>query len=161
MKKLIQTFQNIFKIEELKKRILYTLGLLLIYRFGSFVVIPGINPNALSSLADQVSGTGLLGLLDIFSGGAFANASIFALGVMPYISASIIMQPGGYGDTLFPADAARGGEWTPQNEPVDKVPYHHRAPVARFGLYRQSLPQGSRARHSSSGPTTSCSRSAR
>ena len=92
MKKLIQTFQKIFKIEELKKRILYTLGLLLIYRFGSFVVIPGINPNALSSLADQVSGTGLLGLLDIFSGGAFANASIFALGVMPYISASIIMQ---------------------------------------------------------------------
>ena len=92
MKKLIQTFQNIFKIEELKKRILYTLCLLLIYRFGSFVVIPGINPNALSSLADQVSGTGLLGLLDIFSGGAFANASIFALGVMPYISASIIMQ---------------------------------------------------------------------
>ena len=92
MKKLIQTFQNIFKIEELKKRILYTLGLLLIYRFGSFVVIPGINPNALSSLADQVSGTGLLGLLDIFSGGAFANASIFALGVMPYISASIIIQ---------------------------------------------------------------------
>ena len=92
MKKLIQTFQNIFKIEELKKRILYTLGLLLIYRFGSFVVIPGINPNALSSLADQVSGTGLLGLLDIFSGGAFANASIFALGVMPYSSASIIMQ---------------------------------------------------------------------
>ena len=92
MKKLIQTFQNIFKIEELKKRILYTLGLLLIYRFGSFVVIPGINLNALSSLAEQVSGTGLLGLLDIFSGGAFANASIFALGVMPYISASIIMQ---------------------------------------------------------------------
>ena len=92
MKKLIQTFQNIFKIEELKKRILYTLGLLLIYRFGSFVVIPGINPNALSSLADQASGSGLLGLLDIFSGGAFANASIFALGVMPYISASIIMQ---------------------------------------------------------------------
>lgn len=92
MKKLIQTFQNIFKIEELKRRILYTLGLLLIYRFGSFVVIPGIDPNALSSLADQVSGTGLLGLLDIFSGGAFANASIFALGVMPYISASIIMQ---------------------------------------------------------------------
>ena len=92
MKKLIQTFQNIFKIEELKTRIFYTLGLLLIYRFGSFVVVPGIDPNALSQLAEQVSGTGLLGLLDIFSGGAFANASIFALGVMPYISASIIMQ---------------------------------------------------------------------
>ena len=78
MKKLIQTFQNIFKIEELKKRILYTLGLLLIYRFGSFVVIPGINPNALSSLADQVSGTGLLGLLDIFSGGAFWGGAALA-----------------------------------------------------------------------------------
>ncbi len=95
MKKLIQTFQNIFKIEELKKRILYTLGLLLIYRFGSFVVIPGIDPNALSALSEQVSGNGLIGLLDIFSGGAFANASIFALGVMPYISASIIMQLAG------------------------------------------------------------------
>ena len=92
MKKLIETIKNIFKIEELRKRILFTLALILVYRFGSFVVIPGINPNALSSLADQVSGTGLLGLLDIFSGGAFANASIFALGVMPYISASIIMQ---------------------------------------------------------------------
>ncbi|MFR7708328.1 MAG: preprotein translocase subunit SecY [Alistipes inops] len=132
MKKLIQTFQNIFKIEELKKRILYTLGLLLIYRFGSFVVIPGINPNALSSLADQVSGTGLLGLLDIFSGGAFANASIFALGVMPYISASIIMQLVGMVIPYFQR-MQREGEWTPQNEPVDKVPYHHRAPVARFG----------------------------
>jgi len=95
VKKLIQTFQNIFKIEELKKRILYTLGLLLIYRFGSFVVIPGIDPNALSALSEQVSGNGLIGLLDIFSGGAFANASIFALGVMPYISASIIMQLAG------------------------------------------------------------------
>lgn len=92
MKKLIQTFQNIFKIEELKNRILYTLALLLIYRFGSFVVIPGIDPNSLSALASSTSGNGLLGLLDIFSGGAFANASIFALGVMPYISASIIMQ---------------------------------------------------------------------
>ena len=92
MKKLIQTFQNIFKIEELKKRILYTLGLLLIYRFGSFVVIPGINPAALNDLQSQVDGNGLLGLLNIFSGGAFSNASIFALGIMPYISASIVVQ---------------------------------------------------------------------
>ena len=92
MKKLIQTFQNIFKIEELRKRILYTLGLLLIYRFGSFVVIPGINPEALGALSQQVEGNGLIGLLNIFSGGAFANASIFALGVMPYISASIVIQ---------------------------------------------------------------------
>ena len=89
--KLVETIKNISKIEELKKRILYTLGLILIYRFGSFVVIPGINPNALSAMSAQAS-DGLMGLLDIFSGGAFSNASIFALGVMPYISASIIVQ---------------------------------------------------------------------
>ena len=89
--KLVETIKHISKIEELKKRILYTLGLLLIYRFGSFVVIPGIDPNALSALSAQTA-DGLMGLLDIFSGGAFSNASIFALGVMPYISASIIVQ---------------------------------------------------------------------
>lgn len=92
MKKLIETLKNIFKIEELRKRILYTLGLLLIYRLGSFVVIPGINPDALANLQSQVEGNGLMGLLNIFSGGAFSNASIFALGIMPYISASIVIQ---------------------------------------------------------------------
>ncbi len=92
MKKLIETIRNIFKIEELRKRILYTLGLVLIYRFGSFVVIPGINPEALGALQTQVDGNGLLSLLNIFSGGAFHNASIFALGIMPYISASIVIQ---------------------------------------------------------------------
>lgn len=92
MKRLIETIKNIFKIEELRKRILYTLGLILIYRFGCHVVIPGINPEALSSLTSSVEGNGLLGLLNIFSGGAFANASVFALGVMPYISASIVIQ---------------------------------------------------------------------
>lgn len=91
MKKLIDTIRNIFKIEELRKRILYTLGILLIYRLGSFVVIPGINPEALTGLQKQTS-DGILGLLDIFSGGAFSNASIFALGIMPYISASIVIQ---------------------------------------------------------------------
>ncbi len=89
--KLVETIKNIFKIEELRKRILYTIGLILIYRFGSFVVIPGIDPNALSAMSAQTA-DGLMGLLDIFSGGAFSNASIFALGVMPYISASIIVQ---------------------------------------------------------------------
>jgi len=89
--KLVETIKNIFKIEELRKRLLYTVGLILIYRFGSFVVIPGINPNALVSMQNQTA-DGLMGLLDIFSGGAFSNASIFALGVMPYISASIIVQ---------------------------------------------------------------------
>ena len=91
MKKLIETIKNIFKIEELRKRIVYTLSLLLIYRLGSFVVLPGIDPMQLSNLQAQASG-GLVGLLNMFSGGAFGNASIFALGVMPYISASIVIQ---------------------------------------------------------------------
>ena len=93
MKKLIETIRNIFKIEELRKRIVYTLLLILVYRLGSFVVMPGINPNMIanSDLAAQTS-EGLLGLLNMFSGGAFGNASIFALGVMPYISASIVLQ---------------------------------------------------------------------
>ena len=94
-KKFVETLKNIYKIEELRKRILYTLGLLLVYRLGCFVVIPGINPNALgegSALASQLEGNGLLGLLNVFSGGAFGNAAIFALGVMLYITASIIIQ---------------------------------------------------------------------
>ena len=75
-KKLVETLKNIYKIEELRKRILYTLGLLLVYRLGSFVVIPGINPNALgegSALANQMSDNSLLGLLDVFSGGAWES----------------------------------------------------------------------------------------
>jgi preprotein translocase subunit SecY len=92
MKKFIETIKNIFKIEELRRRILYTFGLIMIFRVGSFIVIPGINPNAVGSLSDQVAGNGLMGLLDIFSGGAFGQASILALGIMPYISASIVIQ---------------------------------------------------------------------
>ena len=93
MKKFIETIQNIFKIEELKKRIVYTLLLILVYRIGCFIVLPGIDAAALaeSSLAKN-SQEGLVGLLNMFSGGAFGNASIFALGVMPYISASIVIQ---------------------------------------------------------------------
>ena len=91
MKKLIQTIKNIFKIEELRTRILYTLGLLVIYRLGSFIVLPGIDSAQLANL-QQSSSEGLVGLLNMFSGGAFGNASIFALGVMPYISASIVIQ---------------------------------------------------------------------
>jgi len=89
--KLIETIRNIWKIEELRARIITTLGFLLIYRLGSFVVLPGIDPNQLTNLADQTS-QGVLGLLNMFSGGAFANASIMALGIMPYITASIIVQ---------------------------------------------------------------------
>ncbi len=91
MKKIIQTFKNIYKIEDLRARILTTLGLLLIYRLGSFVVLPGVDPSQLGNLHKQTS-DGVLGLLDMFSGGAFSNASIFALGIMPYISASIVVQ---------------------------------------------------------------------
>ena len=94
-KKLVETLKNMYKIEELRKRVLYTIGLLLVYRLGCFVVIPGINPNMLgtdSALASQMDSNALLGLLDVFSGGAFANAAILALGVMPYITASIIIQ---------------------------------------------------------------------
>ena len=91
MKKLIETIKNIFKIEELRNRIVYTILLLLVYRLGSFVVVPGIDPTQLANLEAQTQ-DGLLGLLNMFSGGAFGNASIFALGVMPYISASIVIQ---------------------------------------------------------------------
>jgi len=91
MKKLIETIRNIFKIEELRKRILYTLGIILIYRLGSYIVLPGVDPHMLSNLQQQGS-EGLMGLLNMFSGGAFSNASIFALGIMPYISASIVIQ---------------------------------------------------------------------
>jgi preprotein translocase subunit SecY len=91
MRKLIQTIKNIWKIEDLKTRILITLAFIAIYRFGSFVVIPGIDPSQLAALQAQ-SADGLLGLLNMFTGGAFSQASIFALGIMPYISASIVIQ---------------------------------------------------------------------
>ena len=87
----IDTIKNIWKIEDLRNRILTTLLLVMVYRFGTYVVIPGVDPKALTALQEQTRG-GLLALLDMFSGGAFANASIFALGIMPYISASIVMQ---------------------------------------------------------------------
>ncbi len=90
--KFITTIKNIFKIEELREKLVYTVLLVLVYRFGSFIVIPGLNPVAVAELGSQVQGNGLLTLLDIFSGGAFSNASIFALGIMPYISASIVIQ---------------------------------------------------------------------
>ena len=89
--KFIETIQNIFKIEELRKRIAYTVALLLVYRLGCFIVLPGIDASMLATLQSN-SNQGLVGLLNMFSGGAFGNASIFALGVMPYISASIVIQ---------------------------------------------------------------------
>ena len=91
MKKFIETLKNCWKVEDLRQRLLITILFVAIYRFGSFVVLPGINPAQLDTLQKQTSG-GLMSLLDMFSGGAFSNASIFALGIMPYISASIVMQ---------------------------------------------------------------------
>ena len=91
MKKFIETIQNIFRIEDLRKRILYTLFIILIYRFGAHVVLPGINPGGLSAFTSAAQ-KGIFGMIDLFSGGAFSNASIFALGIMPYISASIVVQ---------------------------------------------------------------------
>ncbi len=91
MKHFFQTIANIFKIEDLRKRLLYTFGLIVVYRLGSYIVIPGIDASQLAALQNTAS-EGLVGLLNMFSGGAFGNASIFALGVMPYISASIVIQ---------------------------------------------------------------------
>jgi preprotein translocase subunit SecY len=91
MRRAIETLKNIWKIEDLRQRILITLLFIAIYRFGSFVVLPGINPDMLQQLQEQTK-EGLLSLLNMFSGGAFSNASIFALGIMPYISASIVIQ---------------------------------------------------------------------
>ncbi|MDY0089829.1 MAG: preprotein translocase subunit SecY [Flavobacteriaceae bacterium] len=91
MKKFFETLSNVWKIQELKNRILVTLGLLLVYRFGAQVTLPGIDATKLESLASQTS-QGIGGLLDMFTGGAFSQASVFALGIMPYISASIVVQ---------------------------------------------------------------------
>jgi preprotein translocase subunit SecY len=89
--RLIQTIKNIFKIEDLRARLLYTLGIIVLYRLGKYITLPGIDPSQLAGLKSQTS-SGIMGLLDMFSGGAFSQASIFALGIMPYISASIVVQ---------------------------------------------------------------------
>lgn len=89
--KFIETLKNVWKISELKDRIILTLGLLLVYRFGAQVVLPGVDASQLSNL-QAGAGEGILGILNMFTGGAFANASVFALGIMPYISASIVVQ---------------------------------------------------------------------
>lgn len=92
MKKFIETLTNVWKIEELRNRIILTIGILLVYRFGSHVILPGIDADQLGRLAQRTSEGGILDILDSFTGGAFANASVFALGIMPYISASIVVQ---------------------------------------------------------------------
>ncbi len=91
MKKFIETLKNIWSIQELRERILLTLGLVLIYRLGTYIALPGLDPNGIAEVNKQ-GGSGILGLVNIFAGGAFSRASIFALGIMPYISASIAIQ---------------------------------------------------------------------
>lgn len=92
MKKFLSTLKNIWSIDELRSKIIVTLSLILVYRFGTHIVLPGINPANLDALKESTNKNGMLGLLDAFAGGAFSRASILTLGVMPYISASIFMQ---------------------------------------------------------------------
>jgi preprotein translocase subunit SecY len=89
--RLVQTIRNIFKIEDLRARLIYTFAIIALYRLGKYVTLPGIDPSQLGALKSQTS-SGIMGLLDMFSGGAFSQASVFALGIMPYISASIVVQ---------------------------------------------------------------------
>ncbi len=102
MKKLFTTLRNIWSIEDLRKRIIFTLGLLLVYRLGSFVVLPGVNGSVLSEvIKSNTNPNDIVGLLAMFTGGAFTQASVFALGIMPYISASIIVQLLGFAVPYF------------------------------------------------------------
>ncbi len=110
MKKLITTLQNIWKIEELRNRILFTLGMLLVFRFGSYVVLPGVVPEVLDSATQNSNPNDLLGLINVFTGGAFNNAAVFALGIMPYITASIIIQLLGFAVPYFQRLQQKEGE---------------------------------------------------
>lgn len=111
MKRFFDTLKNIWKIKELRTRILFTLGLLFVFRFGSFVVLPGINPAVLEeAIKSSSSGNDLLSLINTFTGGAFQNASIMALGIMPYITASIIIQLLGFAVPYFQRLQQKEGE---------------------------------------------------
>ncbi len=110
MKNFISTLQNIWSIKELRDRILYTLLILLIFRFGSYVLLPGVDPVALKNAVGDGSSNDLLGLINVFTGGAFNNAAVFALGVMPYITASIIIQLMGYAVPYFQKLQQQEGE---------------------------------------------------
>lgn len=111
MKKFITTLQNIWKIKELRTRILLTLGLLLVFRFGSYIVLPGVIPSVLENATqNQSSPNDLLGLINVFTGGAFNNAAIMALGIMPYITASIIIQLMGFAVPYFQRLQQKEGE---------------------------------------------------
>ena len=101
MNNFIQTLKNIWKIDELRKRILFTLIVLAVFRFGSYIVMPGVVASQLKAAADNRGANDLLNLINIYTGGAFNNASVFALGIMPYITASIIVQLLGFALPYF------------------------------------------------------------
>ena len=110
MNKFFSTLKNIWKITELRNRILFTLGMIAVYRLGSYVVLPGVDPSKLADAAQNSAPTDLLGLVNIFTGGAFNNAAIFALGIMPYITASIIVQLLGFAVPYFQRLQQKEGE---------------------------------------------------
>lgn len=110
MNKFIETLKNIWKIEELRNRILFTLALLFVFRLGSYIVLPGVNYEVLDQAASQRSATDILGLINTFSGGAFNKGAIFALGIMPYITASIIIQLLGFAVPYFQRLQQKEGE---------------------------------------------------
>lgn len=110
MKKLIDTLKNIWKITELRKRILFTLGMLAVYRFGSYVTLPGVIPEVLDAQTANSNPSDLLGLINVFTGGAFNQAAVFALGIMPYITASIIIQLLGFAVPYFQRLQQKEGE---------------------------------------------------
>jgi len=110
MSKFVETFKNIWKIDELRDRILFTLLILAVYRVGSYIVLPGVNHAALETAASGSGGQGLLGLINIFTGGAFNKGAIFALGIMPYITASIIIQLLGFAVPYFQRLQQKEGE---------------------------------------------------
>ncbi len=110
MNKFIETLKNIWNITELKDRILFTLLILAVYRLGSFIVLPGVDPAALEAATSGGAGQGLLGLINIFTGGAFNKGAVFALGIMPYITASIIIQLLGFAVPYFQRLQQKEGE---------------------------------------------------
>ena len=146
MKNFIQTIRNIFKIEDLRVRILNTLFFLLIYRLGTHVVLPGVDAGRLSELQNQTAG-GVLGLLDMFSGGAFSHASIFALGIMPYISASIVIQLLSLAIPYFQRMQKEGESGRKKNQPDYALAYHCHLCLPGAGLYRQPAFPGSGSHH--------------
>ena len=119
-----ESFRNMFKIQELRQRILFTIGLLVLARFGAHVTLPGVDAAVLSAAENAGSATGLLGMFDLFVGGAFSKAAIFSLGIMPYISASIVIQlhrlhhhsAAGCGGSLLPETAEGGRGRRPEKD---------------------------------------------